>query len=492
MCILINQSLTTGIFPSNFKKAKLLPLQKEPNNCHMENFRPISLLPTISKIMEKCVFNQVFSYFENNKLLYDSQYGYRKEHSTETACLEIIDKLNKQLDKKEIPLCIFIDLSKAFDTLDHRILLSKLKYYGMDDISLYWFKSYLSNRHQFVEIEGYKSKLKQINTGVPQGSILGPLLFIIYMNDINFVSNTFEAIIFADDTTLNSVLSLFSKHDKSNLSGIINKEINKLYDWMKANKLSLNIKKTKYMVFRYPQKSRHSLPKLSIKINDVIIERVDQFKFLGIIIHETLSWKFHTDMIRMKISKVVGVMRRLRNYISTQVLLKIYNALILSHLHYGILCWGFTGPRLFKVQKKAIRVICKRKYNSHTDPLFKKLKLTKINDIFKTKCLTFLFNLKKGKVPAYFRNTFKFTGGEHNYNTRNRDRIQPTRTNKKTTDKTLRQYIPVLTETIPNSIMNKIDTHSLQSLKRNTKLFFIEKYESQCNKPNCYICSNNR
>ena len=187
-----------------------MPLFKKPNIYQLNNFRPISILPCISKILEKCVFNQLYSYFENNKLFYKSQYGFRKSHSTESACLELVHKLTAQLENNETPFCIFIDLSKAFDTLDHSILLQKLKFYGLDEISINWFKSYLSERKQFVEIDGISSDIQTINTGVPQGSTLGPLLFIIYMNDLNTVSNIFNIILFADDTSLNSTLSIFS------------------------------------------------------------------------------------------------------------------------------------------------------------------------------------------------------------------------------------------------------------------------------------------
>ena len=175
--------------------------------------------------------------------MYESQYGYRKGHSTETACLELIDKLTNKLHNKEIPFCIFIDLSKAFDTLNHSILLRKLKYYGLDNNAISWFKSYLTDRKQYVEIDGVKSQIKSLSTGVPQGSTLGPLLFIIYMNDINIVSNTFKSILFADDTSLNSVISLFKTQNNTHIyiSTHINQELATITDWLRANKLSLHI-----------------------------------------------------------------------------------------------------------------------------------------------------------------------------------------------------------------------------------------------------------
>ena len=189
-------------------------------------------------------------------MFYKSQYGFRKAHSTELACLELVDRIFEELDKGELPLAIFIDLSKAFDTLDHQILLAKLKYYGLHGTSLEWFNSYLTDRSQFVQIDNTNSQRKNIKTGVPQGSILGPLLFIIYMNDIQFASSVFKSILYADDTNLISPISVFSAHssDIKMTSANINSELKKISDWMAVNKLSLNIGKTKLMIFHFPQK----------------------------------------------------------------------------------------------------------------------------------------------------------------------------------------------------------------------------------------------
>ena len=244
------------------------------------------------------------------------------------------------------------------------------------------------------------------------------------------------------------------------------------------------------MVFRYPQKPASSLPKMDIIIDGKKIKRVDNFKFLGIELTETMSWKLHIDKLRIKISKVVGVMRRIKNFVSSHVLLKIYSTLILCHLHYGILCWGFESHRLFKIQKKAVRVLTKSKYNSHTDPLFKTLKLLKINDIFKTQCLKFLYNLKKNTTPKYFSRGYLPTAVEHSYNTRNQHQLRPARTNRQKTKKTIRYYLPTLVNVTPRSIVSKIETHSLTSYKSNVKLLFLNEYQTQCNKPNCFSCKN--
>ena len=489
--LLINQSLMTNIFPSKLKIAKIMPLLKKPNIFTPDNFRPISLLPCVSKIIEKCVFTQVFDYFENHKLLFGSQYGYRKNHSTETACLELVDKLYKQLDDNQSPFCVFIDLSKAFDTINHSILLAKLKYYGFDQNALSWFKSYLTDRKQFVEVDGYKSETKNIRTGVPQGSTLGPLLFIIYMNDINDVSDALSSILFADDTSLNSTISVFQSRDSKELSSKINYELVKVIDWLRANKLSLNVKKTKFMQFRYSQMRPHSLPKLSLKMDGVAIEKVETFIFLGLTISETLSWKHHVEKVRVKISKIIGVMNRIKYQVSSKILLTIYNSLVLSHLHYGILCWGFQCHGLFIVQKKAIRIICKSKYNAHTDMLFKKLKLLKIEDIFKIQCLKFYYRLCKNKIPHYFSTNFRFTRNidVHERQLRHGNRFRLERVNRMTTRQTLRHYLPGLLNNTPETIMNSINTISILSYKKRIKKMYISAYLEECNKPQCYICN---
>ena len=238
--------LNTGIFPEKLKNAKIKPIFKKGGNTCFTKYRPISLLPAISKIFERVIYNQLTKYFQNNKSFFSSQYGFRKEHSTELACIEIVDRIIMSLDENETPINIYLDLSKAFDTLNHNILLSKLRYYGIKYTEYSLFKIYLSNRKQYVEFEGELSQLKEIKTGVPQGSILGPLLFIIYMNDIPKCSKLFKFITFADDTSLASVISTFGKNLNPNTTcQNINTELNKIIDWLKVNRLSLNVGKTK-------------------------------------------------------------------------------------------------------------------------------------------------------------------------------------------------------------------------------------------------------
>ena len=253
LTLIINQSLFTGAFPEKLKMAKVIPLFKKDDRLLMDNYRPVSLLTSISKVFEKVAHNQLSNYFINNKLLFKSQYGFRAEHSTEFASMELVDRVIKSLEVKQSPLSIFMDLSKAFDTLDHSILLHKLAYYGIKGIELEWFKSYLTNRKQYVEIDGNISDTKVITTGVPQGSVLGPRLFLIYMNDIELVSDTFDAILFADDSTFITTINVSLAANKLDTSfeRHINKELQKIYDWLNVNKLSLNVRKNEMYVISH-------------------------------------------------------------------------------------------------------------------------------------------------------------------------------------------------------------------------------------------------
>lgn len=253
---IFNQSILEGTVPDQLKIAKVVPVYKSENRSLVSNYRPISVLPAISKILEKLVYNRVIDFINEHNILNDSQYGFRKKYSTYMALIDLTDSISECIDTGDVTVGIFLDLAKAFDTVNHKILLGKLSHYGIRGTALDWFCSYLNNRLQYVCVNKVNSSYKQICCGVPQGSILGPLLFLLYINDLPKVSTYFKFIMFADDT------NIFAKgKDIDNLVNNINYELEHISKWFGANLLSLNVKKTNYIIFG----NKNSISKNNVK-----------------------------------------------------------------------------------------------------------------------------------------------------------------------------------------------------------------------------------
>ena len=351
---IFNLSLSSGSVPTKLKNAKVVPIFKKGDRHDMHNYRPISLLPALSKILERIIYKRLFCYLSQLNILQDSQFGFRPGLSSYMALLEAYNKIVSDMDDRKYSLGIFLDLSKAFDTLNHDILLSKLHHYGVRGIALEWFKSYLSDRSQFTVFNSQNSCISNLTCGVPQGSILGPLLFIIYINDIVFSSNYFKFIIFADDTNL-----LASDRNICDLTNTVNSELLKVSTWLNVNKLSLNVDKTVCMHFKNRYDSRKHIYN-DILINNTPITKVSSTKFLGIIVDDSLTWKDHNTYITNMVSKYTGILFRLKYTLPYHVLFSLYNSLVLPHINYCNLIWADPNNCnlnfIHVKQKKSIRL----------------------------------------------------------------------------------------------------------------------------------------
>ena len=305
---LFNISINNGCFLSTWKLAKISPLFKKGSKQDPSNYRPISVLPTISKLIEKAVNMQLYSYLRDNNLLSQKQFGFRLNSSTVTASAMFTDKTLSAMDKGQLTGAVFIDLTKAFDTVNHSILLSKLCSLGVLNASppYNWFESYLSNRCQVTVCNGTKSSPETVQIGVPQGSILGPLLFTLYINDLPDYLEHCDVTLYADDTVL-----FISDKSLHNIKSYMNSDLEKLNNWLKLNHLTLSISKSKFMIIGSSQRL-NKIDSISFKVDNIDLDEVSSFKYLGIVINNRLNWQDHVDQMFSKINKKLGLLKRIR------------------------------------------------------------------------------------------------------------------------------------------------------------------------------------
>ena len=428
---IFNLSISTGSVPEKLKIAKVIPIYKKQDAEIFSNYRPVSLLPCFSKILERLVFDQCINYINTYEILNDKQFGFRSKHSTYMAIIQLVDKINTAVEKNETTIGIFLDLSKAFDTIDHNILLYKLEHYGFRGIVLEWFKNYLSNRKQYVSYNSCKSQLEDIVCGVLQGSILGPLLFILYVNDITGTSNVLDFILFADDTTI-----LYSHENIESQISVVNAELEEVSNWFKTNKLSVNASKTNYMILGTSHMtSVKAQQHFNVILDDTVLDRVKCTKFLGVLIDENLTWKCHIDCVSKTLSRNIDIMNKLKYFIPGRILYSLYCTFILPYVNYGILIWGNTCKvyldKLIKLQKWAIRTISNSHYRSHTQPLFAKHNILKVNDMYSLELGVFMYKYSTNDLPGIFNDYFTKRSDIHGYQTRHVNDLNLTK-NKKT------------------------------------------------------------
>ena len=349
---LFNESIINGVFPHKLKIGRVIPLHKAGSTTSLKNYRPITTLSVFSKIFEKLVHKRMTSFISRYNIIKLNQFGFQRNKNTSDAILEFLENIYESFDENNLYLSVFLDFSKAFDTISHDILLTKLEFMGFRGPLLSWITSYLSNRSQYVEVGGSSSYPLPITIGVPQGSTLGPLLFLLYINDMENCLNDMNIIHFADDSTLHVKFNR-----DSNVTAIADNELSSINTWLLANKLCLNIDKTKYMIFYLKNKP----PDLNISIANTFIGRTDVHKFLGVYIDENLNFGTHTTKLCAKISRGIGILRRLKPLVSQGTLKQLYYAFVYAHFSYAIT--SYQSAYLNQIQKlknlinKAIKLV---------------------------------------------------------------------------------------------------------------------------------------
>ena len=412
---LINKSLSLGIFPNVWKTANIIPIHKTGPKEDVNNYRPISILPTVSKIMEKWIHLKFMNYLNDNRLLHEKQSGFRAGHSTESALILLIDSWLKAINEGKLVGCVMIDFRKAFDLVDHAVLLKKLEIYKCGKSALSWFKSYLSTRTQKVSIKHSKSDTENITCGVPQGSILGPLLFLIFINDLplklqNIVASTD---LYADDTTIYDI-----QYDKQVLENNLQRSLILLQQWCKENGMLINTDKTKVMFITSRQK-RCNLNDASfhLKCNNIDLKLTKGDKILGANIDENLIWDSHYKYIVKKVSTHLWLLSQISSYLSVKDRLLFYNAYIRPHFDYCSVIWGSSTcsntDKITKLQRRACKLILRNEYSNLEEAQNRLNMLSFSESVFLQKAKV-MYKVSNNIAPEYLTDLFKMRESNSN------------------------------------------------------------------------------
>ena len=462
-----NLSFNQGLFPSELKLANVVPIYKDKDKMLFSNYRPVSVLPVFSKVLERLMYNRLFDYINENRLLYKYQFGFQKGKSTNMAIILLVDKISEALENGDIAIGVFLDFSKAFDTVDHEILLKKLDIYGVRGKTKEWFSDYLSNRKQYVTYCGFKSNSKTITCGVPQGSILGPLLFLLYINDLAAVSNELFSILFADDSNM-----FIIGKDINVLCDQMNIALKNVQEWLFCNKLSLNVLKTHYMIFTAKRKV---VDDIKLVICNTEIERAYSTKFLGVHVDSKFSWSEHVTHICKKLSKSVAIMYKARKKLPKSSLISLYYSICYPYFIYCNHVWGRACQKtiepVFKIQKKMLRVITSSPYRAPSLPLFVANKLLPLQDINSYMIGIFMFNVMNSGEDSIFSSYFILNSSIHSHHTRTANALHVPRAKNCVRISSIKILGAQIWNDIPNSIRNST---TVATFKINLKKHLID------------------
>lgn len=419
---IINLSIIQGVVPDDFKSARVVPIYKMNDKTDVGNYRPVSILSVVSKVIERVIYDQLEEYLVKRNLLYDFQSGFRHGFSTDTCLIYLTDYIRFQMDKGHLVGMILLDLQKAFDTVNHSILLMKLKATGLSELSVQWFSSYLSDRCQLVELSGVRSSTAKVTCGVPQGSILGPLLFLIYVNDMSAAIKN-KLLLYADDSAI--LVSAKNKHDIENT---LCHDLNIVSQWLICNKLSLHLGKTESILFG-SQRRLSSQSSLNISCNGQTIESKTSVKYLGAIIDQCLSFDSMARNVIKKSNARLKFLYRKSEFLTHHTKKLLVSSLIQCHFDYACSVWFNSLTKELKQklqvsQNKLVRFVLNLHPRSHLGKEhFVKINWLPVADRVNQITVCHVFKIYLNTAPAYMSEHFTPVSDIHNYPTRFRVKL---------------------------------------------------------------------
>uniref|UniRef100_A0AAQ5ZG27 Reverse transcriptase domain-containing protein n=1 Tax=Amphiprion ocellaris TaxID=80972 RepID=A0AAQ5ZG27_AMPOC len=401
--------------PVKWKVAKIVPLPKNGKESFSgKNSRPVSILPILSKIMEKIAYDQINLYFCKNGLNSSSQHAYKNGHSTTTALAQNTDDWMNYIEDKKLVGTVLLDMSAAFDLLDHDLLLEKLRAYGFQNSAIQWVKSYLSNREFTVFFNGSYSESRSLSCGVPQGSCLGPLLFSIFTNELPLILENATIVLYADDLTI-----YVSDHNLMNLNTRLNEELKVIEDWINENRLVINAKKTKCLIGS-PHLLKDS-PVLNVSIGGSVIEQVVEAKLLGVKVDNMLSWNNQITYILNKFGKSLAMVRCCSKCIPYSVRKILVESIVLCHLDYCSIIWSATTESNFNklqvAQNKAARLVLSCSFRTSIEEMHHRLAWLHVKRRVHYSLIKFIRKIMITKAPEILYNKVTFFRDVHQYST---------------------------------------------------------------------------